>query len=171
MASTRISNSVVGAQHNSMKMAPQRESYKSNSQTQIFNPRKPLQSIDANLAAATRVQPSRQAKRKQQKAFDIFEDEENKRAPSSKQVQQLNKTNQTHSSVSTTSFAAPSASSDVPFAAPSASSAATALTCRSIAASSLISGSKFSAVPAVDASLEVASAPRPQQNDTIGRPT
>jgi len=165
MASTRISNSVVGAQQNSMKMAPQRESYKNNSQ--ILNPRKPLQSIDANLAAATRVQPSRQAKRKQQKAFDIFEDEENKRAPSSKQVQQLNKTNQTHSSVSTTSFAAPSASSDVPFAAPSASSAATALTCRSIAASSLISGSKFSAVPAVDASLEVASAPRPQQNDTI----
>lgn len=145
----RTSASALGATQNPSKIAPSKESFKNKSQSQILNSRKPLQAIDKNLAA-TRVQPSRQAKRKQQKAFDIFQDEENKsesfenvspKAGASKgdrkQVQQK-KIGLTTSAVSTTACAAPSA-------APFASSSATALMCPSIAASSLTSGPHFGA--------------------------
>ena len=182
MASMRTSASALGATQNPSKIAPSKDSFKNKSQSQILNSRKPLQAIDKNLAA-TRVQPSRQAKRKQQKAFDIFQDEENKsesfenvspKAGASKgdrkQVQQK-KIGLTTSAVSTTACAAPSA-------APFASSSATALMCPSIAASSLTSGphfgAKISVALAVDplvgaASSVAADVPSSShRNDTIG---
>lgn len=77
MASTRSISSSLGVSNDPVKMAPSND-IKNKSRAQTRNTRKPLQAIDSNLVA-TRVQPSRQAKRKQQKAFGVYVDAENKR--------------------------------------------------------------------------------------------
>lgn len=68
--------SSFGASQNNTKMAQPKAALKNQIQNKSQQTRKPLQAIDANVAA-TRVQPSREAKRKQ-KAFNIFVDHGNK---------------------------------------------------------------------------------------------
>jgi len=167
MASTRSIHSSLGVSNDPVKLAPSND-MKNKSQAQTRNTRKPLQTIDSNLVA-TRVQPSRQAKRKQQKAFGVFVDAENKRGQDGSQktegskgdrmqIQHRKNTDQT--TIVTTLSAASSLLTGTAYAAlttlsatHNASSAST-LVINSDAASfssSDSSAARFSFVPVVDA--------------------